>query len=548
MKKKRFTMLLAGLLLVLMVEAQGSTVPVNVFGDVKIASGGNLKSKGEMFVNANTEASGIVVNKGILDVSGGLTFVANNNRDGMLVGDPTVDGGGIVLPSDPAMVRLKVTGLVATGQDALRPISFPFEVNPAQVNALNPGAVCVWYREYRGDLRANSDETNPANWAWVDEIPGAWAGSDYNPSFNLTPLKGYFFRMDTDSEVTEIIFPATVASLATMYNKTKNIAVVNHEGTSSSNHWGYNCIGSPYTANFFASPGNLGLSSGALYYFDSQSGNYPAVDIEVGSGFRTIPPFRMMFLKMNEWTETLVTYQVSGVSELFPSGYLRSTSSQKADLVMLEISKEDGIPADYVQVFSGIEWFTESYNNRIDAPKMFSSNQKSAEIWIPVKTANLSITGYPYAAYREIPLGVKTGIVNQSYSIALNKSYKSLYGSIVLVDKTLGKVHDLLLSESPYEFLADATRYEDRFILRVSMDPTVFDNTSVNAPNIYTWEGILYVKNIAVNDKICLFDTTGRLIESRISTETELSFPVEKGVYIVRVEGKESSVKKIMVK
>ncbi len=531
--KKRITTLVAGCLPALFLMAQ--TNPVNVVTDMKVANGGSMRSNGEVVVNANTAGTGLIINNGDLELPGGITFVCKADKDGMLV-----NNGSVALPSTPSLVRLKVTGLSLYNAEnesaSWHTIAFPFKVSTTAVNAANSNAKGVYFMQYDGQKRADCDIVTGN---WVDVADGA----------DLLPLTGYSYAMDTQSTVTELIFPAS--DLTDMYKTSKPKSINYYKSVADTTGWGWNCLGSPYTANYIAKPSHLGLQSGFVYYFNSSTNSYTAQIIDsrlADSNYKAIPPFKLFFVKMDDETASTLNYVSSGVTDGV-AGYLRA-ANQPVDFLSLEISgNEFEIPADRVEVFFGEnDRYTEYYNQRTDGPKMFSTNSNTAEMWIPAKGRDFSIIGYPYADYREIPLNVKTGVAGKYYNIGTDRDYEGqVYQSVTLFDKALNQSHDLLSGE-PYRFYAGDNSYEGRFVLRLGMETTGTNDPVYASSCIYVLDRVLYVKNISTDDKVSLFDTSGRLLDKHVSSGSEISFPVEQGVYIVRLEGKDPVVKKIVVK
>ena len=120
--KRLFTLLIAGLGSATMLVAQA---PVNVVGEMKIATGANMVSKGEMRVGIST-ANGHITNEGSLKLPKGVTFVSDDVTDGTLLNNGTVDFSG-ASQSDVKVVKNFET---ARG---LYSISFPFDVKISDI-------------------------------------------------------------------------------------------------------------------------------------------------------------------------------------------------------------------------------------------------------------------------------------------------------------------------------------------------------------------------------------------------------------------------------
>ena len=536
MKKRKLTSLFAGILLPAMVLT--AQVPVNVVGDMKVATGGNVKSQGQVTVNANAATNGVIINNGTLSVPEGITFVSNQDRDGMLLNNGTVN-----LPTDASKVKLKVTGLSLYDPQnenaSWHFISFPFEIDEAAVLAANPNTDGVYFDKYDGQKRANTNLAS-GNWTPAEGI--------------LAPHIGYSFAMGMESTVSEVVFPAS--NITNMYSDTKSTTITLFTSPKKEEGWGWNCVGSPYTANYLVTPSNLGISSGFIYYYDTANDMYQSAIVNTffpDAMYKNIPPFKFFFVKMDQDTETSLVYKKTGANLLTDNNYLRSAPvTSSFGLFSIKVSGEDStIPADNVQVFvSDAEQCRETYYGKTDAPKLFSKNPVVTEIWMPVKGSDLSIAGYPHTENREILLNLKTGVTGSVYTIEIDEAFSlntaQFYQSVSIVDKELNIEHDLSQAGA-YSFLSDQLSYEDRFVLRLGNESTTNSSTTVDGVVIYASNNTLYIQNIAENDVVNVYDLSGRLVKKEISNANNIEFSIEKGTYIVKVSGEKNATKKVTV-
>ncbi len=523
--KRKLTILLLGLAPCL-VFAQS---PVGVYGPVNIGNGGNLLSQGTVTVNSNaSQGTGVIVNSGTLGLSKGIIFKSDDSNDGLLANKSIVSTTGSAISE----IQLQKTFT----DKRYYYVSFPFTVKMNTIQSAT-GAILVYDKdyyimEYDAASRPNTGKAD----SWKDLVVDAKS--------TLVPGKGYLFALDEEVVNREVIFPASditnLFSTATA-NKTINLSyytptIQNPFTTALS--WGWNFTGGLTTSNYTMNQSNLNYT-GFLYYYNKSVKDY--VEIATGLGQSTTMPPYISFFTHEAQAGNSIAYSVGGVTTSTQSANLRSEEEPQFDIISLWINGSEY--NDQLRIVTG-DSYPENLDYHKDAPKLFSPDKETPQLWSMLEGDELCITMLPKKEYREVTLGVKTG-EDDNYTISLDEGYNGFYQSIVLFDKETGERTNLLTDS--YTFPSTELNTTDRFTLELNRMPTSIDNAQADKVIIYASNHQLFVKNIQQGDKIQVFDVTGRMVLSATAQGSDFTGELETiGALIIKVTGNTNKTAKII--
>ncbi len=528
--KRKFTIFLLSLAPCLLVAQS----PVGIYGPVNVGSSGVLVLQGPVTVNSNTsQGTGVMVNNGIINFSKGLILKSDDVNDGLLANKATITTTG----SAVSEIQLQ-----KTFNDATRYyyISFPFTVKMSDIKSGASGNPALVYdthyymMEYDAADRANTGKSDD----WKDLVVDA--------NSTLLPGKGYLFALDEEVVNREVIFPASdITNLFSTItaNKTINLSYsipTVEDPFTTAKSWGWNFIGGLFTSNYLMNEANIGNNySGVLYYYNKTVKDYVEV-ATVLEGSITMPPY-ISFFTHEAATGKSIAYSVAGVTTSTQTAGLRSDENNEFDIISLWIKGSDY--GDQLRIVTG-DNYTENLDYAKDAPKLFSPDKETPQLWSILEGDGLCINMLPKKEYREITLGVKTG-EDDNYTISLDEGYNGFYQSIVLFDKKTGERTNLLTNS--YSFPSNELNTTDRFILELNRISTSIDNPETDNVVIYASNKQLFVKNIQQGDKVQVFDVTGRMILSGRAQSADFTSELNsEGALVVKISGKTNSISKIM--
>ena len=531
--KRLITLLIAGLSSATMAMAQE---PVNVVGNMRIADGATMVSKGEMRIGIST-ANGHITNEGTLKLPKGITFVSDDVTDGTLLNNGTVDFTGA------SQSEVKV--IKSFGSSALfYTVSFPFDVKVSEIvgdGGLYELEVDYYLGYYDSQSRANDGfiGTQDRNWKWI--VP---ADVDYV----LEKNKAYMVYTNSPMR---LVFPAhTSTSLASIYaSKDKTVPLTYYKPIDSPappSQWGWNFIGNLNTTNFLM--GSDHLKDGSDDYYETSiyklglDGQWTFIDpvdnnttMAPYAGAFTQTPFETNLTFLSTGRHQSAAYQFrSEEAKPFYSNYLKlslanENDSQFSDWLQVIVEdryeKEFEIGKDAVKMFSFSKTIPDFYTMTIDETSLVSHKTDFSE--------------------NEISLGLNVK-EDGNYSIELEKLTGFEDRNILLVDKKENKVVDL--STGFYSFYAQIGNDKDRFALRFTTDFTSID-TPASSIVVYTENSDVIIDNISIGDNIEIYNVSGVLLKNGVATSEKVSYTLpEKGVYIVNVNGATSFAVKVMLK
>jgi hypothetical protein len=174
-----------------------------------------------------------------------------------------------------------------------------------------------------------------------------------------------------------------------------------------------------------------------------------------------------------------------------------------------------------------------SYELQSDASKFMSSMPQVPQLY------SIDEKGIKYAI-NERPL--ETGTIRLGCYIGAAGKYTIAVGSlaedadqVVLNDKLL-QIQTTLNDES-YEFTSAVGTFDKRFELSVQKIPTNSESVNENTDKVWATDRMLNIRTKAGN-KVSIFGMNGILLKEMIATEDLIQLTVDKGAYLVKIEGK----------
>jgi hypothetical protein len=301
-------------------------------------------------------------------------------------------------------------------------------------------------------------------------------------------------------------------------------------------HW--NLLGNPYPSSLdwdLVQPVNISnMWTGAVYYLDQATGAYLSYNAGVGAGSRYLPPeqgfFAAFIAEPNVFTVNNSMRTHTGGSNYYKADF--------DNLLVLEAAGNNFSDAAYLR-------FDETAAPEVDhfdAFKLFTSSNPYLPQLYTIGGNNLSINVLP--ATLMVPAGFKAGVPGE-YTISI----KEVTGmpNVVLEDVVTGIKTDLL--NGSYTFNYNLNDPDSRFIIHFT--PLGVSENPTDMVNIYSSHKDVYV-NVPLNTTgdIVIYNLMGQEVTRTIIKGTFNKITLEKSnYYVVKVMSNESVVtEKVFVK
>ncbi|MGE4589773.1 MAG: hypothetical protein AB7E34_09400 [Acidaminococcaceae bacterium] len=277
----------------------------------------------------------------------------------------------------------------------------------------------------------------------------------------------------------------------------------------------------------------------AVYYFDSETGNYVSyLDPEVPGGQQYIPVGQAVFVEAKN-ADPVVTFDNSVRVHSNQAFYKGKQNYQ--DVVKINVSANNSSDASFIRFR---EQADDTYNGFDDARKL--KGFSGAPQLYTKSTDNHSLSINTLATSQEtviVPLAFELEVSAEAVmSFEYLKTFEPTV-QIFLEDLLTDQMLDLR-ENSSYTFNHEATNDPDRFKLHF-MGVTSVDEQLASADHFKVWtnENQLYVlptdELTEGSLQIELFDVSGRLIQSadkQVQKPVILSLPDYEGIMLVRIQ------------
>jgi PKD repeat protein len=301
-------------------------------------------------------------------------------------------------------------------------------------------------------------------------------------------------------------------------------------------HW--NLLGNPYPSSLdwdLVQPLNISnMWTGAVYYLDQATGAYLSYNAGVGAGSRYVPPEQGFFVAIKA-EPNVFTVNNSMRTHTGGSNYYKAEFD---NLLVLEAAGNNYSDAAYLR-FDATATPEVDY---FDAFKLFTSTNPYLPQLYTMGGNNLSINVLPETEM--VPAGFKAGVPGE-YTINI----KDVTGmpNVVLEDIVTGIKTDLL--NGSYTFNYNLNDPDNRFIIHFT--PLGVSENPVDLVNIYSSQKDVYV-NVPLNTigDIVIYNLMGQEVtRTRINGVLNKVTLAESAYYVVKVMSDESVVtKKVFVK
>lgn len=324
-------------------------------------------------------------------------------------------------------------------------LSFPFDVKVGEIVVDNNSQSSLWVvRKYSGENRASLEGET-----WLN----------MTDDMTLKAGEGYIFHCSNYNDQDFVNFTFKPASNSNaIFTKDAVTATLNQYKSDYPHNDSWNLIGNTYPAYYniqgldFDAPITV-WENDNYYAYSPLDDNY------------VLAPFEAFFVQRQDW---------EGGNVLTMKPAARAANRDDA-LVYQPIQTRAYAPASDRAIFNLVvkgeagtdrarvvinEEALMSYESNRDAAKFMSTVENVPQLYVMNNNVSMSIDERPLAN-GEIILGVRFGVKGQ-YSISLDTRNAENY-SATLLDKKTGATAEL--ASAPYEFEADATTDNDRFVL-----------------------------------------------------------------------------------
>lgn len=385
------------------------------------------------------------------------------------------------------------------------------DINVAEITNFHTDSWVI--REYNGSKRAlNNGQSN-----WDNVTSGI-----------LKKGKGYVAQSNVSSTLK---LPIPVENHSQFLGKDEVEIELNEYPSSNIANSNWNLIGNPYPCYF------------DIYYMDLEA----PITVWTGSSYRALSlkddnyalrPMQAFFVQKPEVgaeavmlsdgrqkTSTILHGSGSGKAPA------RTPSTSKRDLFDIEISLDgDTVAADMTRIVLNEE-ASLGYETKCDASKFMSLDTSVAQIYSMDKDGiALAINERPYAD-GNVRLCVYIPSKASTYRIEAPRAD----GKVYLYDAKLGIEHDLTMAA--YIFTSDMEGVNStRFTLRFEPGTTNIDSSDSDNIRVNAARGAIYV-TAPDGASVNIYSVNGTNEAYATSTGTTLNFILEKGIYVVNVDG-----------
>jgi hypothetical protein len=258
-----------------------------------------------------------------------------------------------------------------------------------------------------------------------------------------------------------------------------------------------------------------------------------------------ISPMQSVWVEVED--SNTVTIKVDNQARIAGNPLPLKSASADSDLSIIKIVQSNDLISDVAVVCFGNDF--QEGKDRGDSPKKFNSSENVPEIFTREENTSLAINALPALTeeHVDIPLSVR---IRRKGEVAISMILDDFGDDyeVSLEDTKLGETIDMRNTDK-YSFEWSNSGYDhDRFVLHldkaseVPTDITTPEDGNTSAIEI-TDQGeyaLVKINSSLLNGQkatISLTDISGRLISTQQTgeTETEVEFPDNTGVYIIRV-------------
>ncbi|MDP4277600.1 MAG: leucine-rich repeat domain-containing protein [Bacteroidota bacterium] len=390
-------------------------------------------------------------------------------------------------------------------------LAFPFDVRIDSLSIDNNAQFV--FRKYDGAVRA----ANGAGDSWKTMTKDSV----------LKAGEGYIYQCSTDAKL--IVVP-TEATQNQLFANTTSIQPLKEYASASLSNASWNFVGNPFPACFDISKTEF---TAPITIWDYNNQTYEAIS-PLDDQY-ILKPFEAFFVqKPADPGLSQISYRPAGrqlteaYTEIVPRVGLRSATDRQ--LINLSLSNDSYQDKCRVVINPAASL---SYELETDASKFMSGQSKVPQLY------TIDDSGIKYAI-NERPL--ESGIIRLGCYVGAEGTY-TLAGTaltetgyqVLLTDKQL--FTQTLLNEQNYQFSADKGFSDNRFELSIVKNATQLMSLTEVPTIVWAADGKLNVRTKAGNH-ISIVGLNGVLIEELDATEEHMQFPLNKGVYLVKVDGK----------
>ena len=388
----------------------------------------------------------------------------------------------------------------------------PADINVADIKHSATTAFVI--RTYNGGHRA-SENTTSGNWDNVTD--GV-----------LKRGQGYVMQANAAGWVS---FPVPAVNHQQFLGNQEVTLDLNEYACETTANANWNFLGNPYPSYY------------DIYYIDVDA----PITVWNGSGYRALSlrddnyvlrPMQAFFVQKPESNDnaqmlrggkqTTTTIKHGSGSGKMPA---REPQQSVRELFDIELTLDsDSVASDMTRIVLN-EAASLDYEINCDASKFMSLDQSVAQLYSIDKSGTpLAINERPYFD-GNVRLGVYTPSHGEMYRIEAPRADRQVY----LYDSQLGIEHDL--TRAAYIFMAGNQSYDsDRFTLRFAPATTTVGNSEADTVRINAARGVIYV-TAPEGASVSVYSTEGIAEASAVSSGTTLNFILDKGIYVVKVDG-----------
>ncbi len=409
-----------------------------------------------------------------------------------------------------ADVELRVTRKISN--DRYYFLSLPFDSDLADVRLLDGSSPGTYGRDwgvvrYDGYDRARDWEavTDGTECSW--EMIGA--------NYTLDAMTGYNVAVGSSSEV-ELVFTMSTRESLVFDRK---VAVRHHNDEASGTpptDQGWNLIGHSLLSHYNGSL-NTDLGEGVPYVSIFNGTTYK----QVVATRATLLPFMSFFV------------QVGSDADVSFLSLQKKQRAVEPMCIVIDINSQNENEGDETTLLLD-DTYSLDYEIGADLEKMITFGQYP-QVYTQVYDRRRAFNAIPLCELGNVMLGYFAPAAGE-YVLSLGAE-SSECEHVYLTDYAQGVTHDLALGE--YVFAVDKREeVKDRFGLAIQKITVELNDALQEGWQVITADGVLRVIGVASDERVQVYDVTGRMVRSELSGGVELMISeLPTGVYVVQTMG-----------
>ena len=437
-------------------------------------------------------------------------------------------------------------------------MAFPFDVNVEGTVEVT-GTATLTQTDKSGDITPyvyDAARRSAYNYEFQEDNSSLWK-TDLTPVLNaasqISRTEGWLLDFGDNTPSDTLRFTGWNAAPAVVYaedgSATKSVTLTQHDAhvTTATGYprftkaedMGWNLKGLPWLVSNYRTGGtNPDFKMNVPHVFYSMQGNGkyakmpgclwsaqswdPGASLSVGNGF---------------FTQTAVIESTEDLTFKIPL-FSGDTEAPSRERLSIDFEDEDG-RGDCVTIVGYDEAGMMPYRINSDAIKWMPFQKSAPQMWI----TNSDGTPFSLLSHAPIETPLPVGLIvpgemRYSFSLRDKSAVPEGISAVWLIDKQAGRVVNLMeKAYTPNHLAPQTSDHKTRFYIQLGGRPQLDMLPSAHTLRVYVHDRILHIEGTNEGDPIAVYTTTGALQVTGQAAGSHWQTPVQRGVFIVRVQG-----------